>query len=224
MKTCCKKYNKGKDYSKSIKSKSFICSNCFNKQLIENDFIFVGYCNSSNKSGVHSDCYDSSCYKLIDNDEISFVCSYENFSKISFNNLNGKPKYNVVQLDKKEIEILGILLRENKEDLYTLMKEYFFSLILNHNSSATLLARKMLMHFAFELGCTEKNKDFVYYVNYIRNDGTLSKNWNHNLNIIRTLGNDENHKLKVATNKELKTIKIIMEQLINSHFLPQIYK
>ncbi|WP_400255074.1 hypothetical protein [Spiroplasma endosymbiont of Cleonymus obscurus] len=104
------------------------------------------------------------------------------------------------------------------------MKEYFFSIILKHNSSATLLARKMLMHFAFELGCIEKNKDFVYYVDYIQNDGTLSKNWNNSLDIVRKLGNYENHKLKIATDKELETVKIIMEQLINSHFLPKIYK
>lgn len=215
------KENKHNQESLISKEYSFICSNCFNKQLINSKFIYKGYCTETENNEYHNHL---KC-KIDNNDEIVFICSYEDCKKISFNYLNGKPKYNINRLDNKSLEILNILLQENKKDLYNLIKEYFLSLNLNLNSSATLLARKILIHFACELGCEYKKYEKIsYYVDYIKNDGILSKNWNNSLDIVRKLGNDENHQLKIATNKELETVKIIMEQLINSHFLPQIYK
>ncbi|WP_400255073.1 hypothetical protein [Spiroplasma endosymbiont of Cleonymus obscurus] len=102
MKICSYKYelyNINRNYQSNIKSRSFICSNCFNKQLIKDNFIFIGYCNKNSAINSHSLCGD-----LTDNDELTFVCSYKNCLKISLNNLNGNPKYNVVQLNKKDLE------------------------------------------------------------------------------------------------------------------------
>lgn len=196
---------------------SFQCSNCFNKQLIKDYYyIYIGYCENS----VHHSCYNKGFNNL---DEISFVCSYKSCGKISFNTLDGKPKYTPVSLSKKENEILSLLISKKQEILKNLLQEYFYALTLKHNSSATLLARKILIHFACELGCTYKKAEKItYYVDYIKNDGVLGKKWNEKLDLIRTLGNDESHQLKIATDNELQNIKLIMEHFINCYFLPEL--
>lgn len=210
-----------------IKNRNYTCSNCDTNQLIINEYLFSGYCDitGNNHNGCSPIYYATSLQqesylKIID--KVAFICSNARCNKMSVNNLDGNPYFNISKLNSNELEILELLKINNKEILYNLLKEYFFTLSLNFNSAATLLARKMLMHFAFELGCTEKNKNFVYYVEFIKNDGTLGKKWNSKLDQIRKLGNEEAHEVKIASDEELKTIKIIMLELINSHFKPDI--
>ncbi|WP_339039521.1 hypothetical protein [Spiroplasma endosymbiont of Andrena trimmerana] len=208
-------YNNSINYCSEIKNKSFICSNCLNKQLISSNYVYIGYCN--NNYEVHN---KDLCGKLIDNDEISFVCSYRSCGKISFNILSGKPMYNIAVLNNKSLEVLDILKQKKQDILFSLLKEYFFALKLKLNSCATLLARKLLIHFACELGCKYKRDEkFPYYVNHIKESQLLGKNWASKLDLVKNLGNNENHQLKVATDKELSIVKFVMEELINSHFL-----
>ncbi|WP_425380992.1 hypothetical protein [Spiroplasma endosymbiont of Polydrusus pterygomalis] len=201
---------------------NFKCSNCLSTQLINGNYLYVGYCNNK----IHNNelyTYISQCIEIIDHiDEISFICNNKNCQKISTNTLNGKTKFNFAILSKKENDILELLKEQKQENLKNLLKEYFYALILKHNSSATLLARKMLMNFANIIGCTDERKNFIFYVDLIKNDGILGKKWNPKLDLIRKLGNDETHNLKIANEKELNTIKIVMEQLINCYFLPDL--
>lgn len=167
MKNCpykYEKYNFNNEYNSKIENKSFVCSNCLNKQLISSNYVYTGYCD--NNFEMHNEVI---CDKLVDNDEISFVCSYASCKKISLNKLNGKPMYNVAVLNDKNLAILEILEQKKQNILFNLLREYFFALSLKLNSCATLLARKLLIHFACELGCEyKKSENFSYYVNYIK--------------------------------------------------------
>lgn len=62
----------------------------------------------------------------------------------------------------KKNKILELLEKQEQKNLKNLLKEYFYALRLKHNSSATLLARKMLMNFANNIGCTDEGKNFVF--------------------------------------------------------------
>lgn len=223
METCPRKTrefnnSKYKDYLLNLK---FICSNCGTLQLIVDNYLFSGYCDK-NQDSSHGGCfYYGTPQNYLNNfDEIAFICSNQECGKMSINKLSGNPFYNIAKLGSNELIVLSILKEQKEEILLNLIKEYYFALILKHNSAATLLARKILMHFAFILGCEEKNKKFIEYVDYIQQDGTLGKKWNKKIDLIRTLGNEENHKLKIASNEELEVIKILMSELINSHFKP----
>lgn len=213
---------KNKNYkTNQFNNINFKCSNCLSNQLINDNYVYAGYC----KNKIHNNDRDiiPLCHQIIVRiDEISFICNNKNCQKISTNTLNGEPKYNFEILSKKENDILKLLEEQKQENLKNLLKEYFYALRLKHNSSATLLARKMLMNFANIIGCTDEGKNFIFYVDFIKKDGVLGKKWNPKLDLIRKLGNDETHNLKIANEKELNIIKIVMEQLINCYFLPDL--
>ncbi len=56
----------------------------------------------------------------------------------------------------------------------------------------------MLMNFANIIDCTDEGKTFTFYVDFIQKNGILGKKWNSKLDLIKKLGNDETHNLKIA--------------------------
>lgn len=220
MNACPKKTNYfNRNISDEIINNNYICSNCGTNQLIKGKYLYSGYCTIENKQN-HFHC--SLGLKIFD--KISFICANNTCNKMSINTLDGKPYFNVFQLNSHEVEILTLLKDNDKETLHDLLKEYFIALGIKQKSAATLLARKMLMHFAFELGCTDTNKKFIEYVSFIKDDGVLGKKWIPKIDKIRQLGNEENHEDKIASEEELENVRIIMLELINSHFKPDLLK
>ena len=81
-------------------------------------------------------------------------------------------------------------------------------------TSAVLAARKLLMHISVNCGANE-GENFVYYVNYLDENGYISKNCKKWVDIIRKKGNEANHEIQIFSESEAKQIIKFIEIMIS---------
>jgi len=90
--------------------------------------------------------------------------------------------------------------------------------------SAILVTRTIIMHIATNLGA-KPNLKFVQYIDYLENQGYISKHNRTWVDKIRDLGNHYVHELDEATEAEAElAITFIMQLLRNVYELPQMAK
>lgn len=83
----------------------------------------------------------------------------------------------------------------------------------NAFTAVVLLCRKILMHIAVERGADE-NKNFVYYVDYLKEHNLItatSRDW---VDKIRQVGNNANHELVQEDSEEAKRILTFTSMLL----------
>ena len=84
----------------------------------------------------------------------------------------------------------------------------------NAFTSAVLSARKLLMHIGVNCGA-EEGKSFEYYVNYLDENGYVSKNCKKWVDIIRKKGNEANHEIQIFNEQDAKQIIKFLEIMIS---------
>lgn len=85
----------------------------------------------------------------------------------------------------------------------------------NSNSCAVLVFRKLLMHIGVEQGADE-NRQFVYYTNYLKDEGIVGKPQHGILDRVKDAGNLENHEIRRASQDEATDLLSLVANLIES--------
>lgn len=80
-------------------------------------------------------------------------------------------------------------------------------------TSIGLLGRKLLMHIAVQEGA-EEDKKFIYYVNYLNDNGYVPKKSKHLLEFLRSQGNDANHEVIVLPKEDAEKIISFIELIL----------
>lgn len=90
--------------------------------------------------------------------------------------------------------------------------------------SVIMVARTMIMHIAADLGAAS-NLKFIEYIDYLENQGYISRHSRTWVDKIRKLGNQYIHELDEATKQEAElAIIFIMHLLIDVYKLPEMAK
>lgn len=92
----------------------------------------------------------------------------------------------------------------------------------SHNSptAAIMLARKLIMHIAVHHGA-EEDKRFVYYTNFLIDNGLVTKPTAPLLERIKDLGNEANHEItNTSMDNALLMLNFIEVLLINNYEYP----
>ncbi len=80
-------------------------------------------------------------------------------------------------------------------------------------TASQMIARTILMHVAVEQGA-EENKSFVYYVQYLDNNGFIPPNGKSWVDFIRTSGNMANHELIIKDREETEKVITFLSTLL----------
>lgn len=80
-------------------------------------------------------------------------------------------------------------------------------------TSIGLLGRKLLMHVAVQEGA-EEDKKFVYYVDYLNDNGYVPRKSKHLLEFLRSQGNDANHDVIVLQKEDAEKIISFIELIL----------
>ena len=80
-----------------------------------------------------------------------------------------------------------------------------------------MLARKVLMNLAVLEGAQE-NKPFLYYVNYLADNGFVPKKGKPWVDKIRELGNEATHEIKLVSAEDAKDVMFLIENLLRFNF------
>ena len=84
-------------------------------------------------------------------------------------------------------------------------------------TAVMLLCRKLLMHVAVNLGA-EKDKSFLYYVDYFEKEGYISKNAWPWVDQIRKLGNEANHEIMIGKKEDAEKIIKFSAMLLKTNY------
>lgn len=84
-------------------------------------------------------------------------------------------------------------------------------------TGTVLLARKMLMNIAVHFGADE-NKNFIFYVNYLSDEGYINKSNRGWIDYIRLQGNEATHKIELKSEKEAENILKFIEMLLKTNY------
>lgn len=80
-----------------------------------------------------------------------------------------------------------------------------------------LLCRKLLMHVGVDFGADE-NKNFVYYVNYLKDNHYVTKNSGEWIDSIRKFGNVATHQIVVNTKEDAEKMIKFCEMLLKMNY------
>lgn len=84
-------------------------------------------------------------------------------------------------------------------------------------TGAVMLFRKILMNFAVKEGA-EENNNFLYYVNYLCDNGSVHKKHIKQADNVRKISNEANHELENRTEEEaMEHFKFIEFLLLNNY-------
>ncbi|WP_027063297.1 DUF4145 domain-containing protein [Mesoplasma seiffertii] len=152
-------------------------------------------------------------YTFYEGDYILWKCNFcRNINKNAA--LISSPA-SIVPTDKDFLEIKEYD-KISEESLKKIIKEFYITRGLHLNSSATMLARKILMHIAVEQNLCQEGRKFIQYVEAIKESDLVGRNWKEKIDLIRKLGNEENHEVKVATDEELTNISNVLKNLLTN--------
>ncbi len=214
------KWNNKSYQKKIIDNYSFICSKCNVLTNISSGIDYYYFGNGKNAHNVVDDRFYLSAgivttkeYYL--GDYITWKCNICEAITVS-EPFNKKP-VPILPNNKELFEIEKCPIKDN--NLKKLIKEFYTVRNLKLNSSATLLARKILMFIAIEQKLSSENEKFIKYVDDIKNSQLVSKNWKPKIDLIRQIGNQENHKITIATDEDLENISNVLKHLLECVYL-----
>jgi hypothetical protein len=115
--------------------------------------------------------------------------------------------------------VYGKLLNCEDDDLKKLFDDFNTCLQIGLTSPAVLVARKILMHLAVSETNCDTNLKFVDYINELDKSGILGKKWKDKLELLRRLGNEENHEIKIASIDDADLVNEIIVGLIDNIYL-----
>lgn len=101
----------------------------------------------------------------------------------------------------------------NDKLIYELYNEARSCMEMNAFTSVGMCCRKILMHIAVECGAKE-NQNFTYYVDFLNDEGYITVNCKKWVDIIRSKGNEANHKIKILSEKDAKQLIIFVQNII----------
>lgn len=101
----------------------------------------------------------------------------------------------------------------NDELIFELYNEARHCMEIGAFTSVGMCCRKVLMHIAVECGAAE-NKNFTYYVDYLNDNGYITVNAKKWVDIIRSKGNEANHKIIILTESDAKQLIIFVQNII----------
>jgi len=139
----------------------------------------------------------------------AYLCICPNCSRPTFIDLNGERMPG--SIFGQEIE--GI----SEETINVLYSEARKSFSGGNYTASVLCSRKILMHLAVLKGDKE-GKPFIQYVEYLSEKNFIppdSKGW---VDIIRQMGNEANHEIKIMSEQEGKDTLILVEMLLKIIF------
>jgi len=84
-------------------------------------------------------------------------------------------------------------------------------------TGTTLLCRKLLMNIAVNLGAKE-NQNFAEYVQYLDDEGYITKTSRNWVDMIRTIGNKATHDLDVSTQEEAEKVLTFCEMILKTNY------
>ena len=100
------------------------------------------------------------------------------------------------------------------ENTYLLYEEIRNCMAVHSYTAAVLAARKLLMHIGVNCGA-EEGKTFEFYVNYLNDNGYVSKNCKKWIDIIRKKGNEANHEIQIFDETDAKQIIKFIEIMLS---------
>jgi hypothetical protein len=99
---------------------------------------------------------------------------------------------------------------ENVENLYNEARK---CTSINAYTAAVMLCRKILMHLAVEQKA-EVDNNFIYYVNYLADQGFVPPHGKHWVDHIRKKSNEANHEIIVMNRDDARDLIIFIEMLL----------
>lgn len=84
-------------------------------------------------------------------------------------------------------------------------------------TAVVLLCRKLLMNLAVDLGATE-NKNFLFYVNYLKDNHYIPVNSGEWVDTIRQHGNEATHETELKTKNDAENMIKFSEMLIKMNY------
>ncbi len=154
--------------------------------------------------------------KYFNNDFVVWKC--EKCSAININDVLDSIPKSIVPVSSEFSDIKEIS-RIQDLDLVKLIEEFYKAKSLGFNSSATLLGRKILMHICVEQQIAKEGQKFTEYVDALKKSDLIGAKWKDKVDKLRTLGNDEAHKIKIASSDELNMISSIIKNLFTSIYI-----
>lgn len=100
-------------------------------------------------------------------------------------------------------------------DIATLYNEIRDSIKNGNDTSAVLLARKLIMHLAVDKAGATEGEKFVQYVDHLKKSGYVPPSSDSWLTKIKNAGNEKNHELKLATSDEAIIHQKFIELLLS---------
>lgn len=92
--------------------------------------------------------------------------------------------------------LLGEAIRHLPEDIDNLYGEAQRAIGANAHTASVLITRKILMHVAVEQGA-EVGRNFLQYVEFLRDEGYIPPNGEGWVDYIRQRGNETNHEINI---------------------------
>ncbi|HIG94327.1 MAG: hypothetical protein QT05_C0020G0005 [archaeon GW2011_AR13] len=168
--------------------------------------------NLSSKSFICWNCNNqvasSKGYKTFDEQFLKRVYICPHCAAPNIYDVEGKTP--ISSLPGKEIKKLP----ENIQNVYDEVRKCMQT---NSFTGAVMLMRKIIMNIAVHEGA-EENKSFVYYVNYLCDNGIVHKKSKKKADSIRDLGNDANHEIENRTQEEAQNCLGFIELLLMANY------
>lgn len=111
--------------------------------------------------------------------------------------------------------LLGRDINKLPTDISVIYNEIRSSIKEGNNTSAVLLARKLIMHLAVDKAGAKEGETFVEYINHLKSSGYIPPKSNSWLEKIKNDGNEKNHELKLSTSEESETHLKFIELLLS---------
>lgn len=170
----------------TLPERKYICGYC-GEDIMSN----IGYYIANANGGISGEGYIYICHHC---NKPTYICYHEQVPGATF----GKEF-------KKEIF--------TDELIFNLYNEARRCMEINAFTSVGMCCRKILMHIAVECGAKE-NQNFTYYVDYLNDGGYITINCKKWVDIIRSKGNDANHKIIILDEKDAKQLIIFVQNII----------
>ena len=130
---------------------------------------------------------------------------------------NGTP-YELTDLEEGTEEL--------RDEIKSAYKETVKCLSVDSYTATTMMCRKILMLISRDLGA-DKNKAFEYYVNYLEENGYITKSIKNWMSYVRISGNDANHEIEpINDQRAMNTFMFVTVLLVRVHtmeYLPAEY-
>ncbi|MEX0998424.1 MAG: DUF4145 domain-containing protein [Thermodesulfobacteriota bacterium] len=167
-----------------------------------------GYCGEYNSSSLG--------YKARSAIHAQAVWTY-NFGTIRICSSCAKPSYNREDEFTPGAKFGSDVENISDENLKKLYDEARSCIQVNAFTASIMCSRKMLMNIAVDKG-DQEGKSFVQYVEYLADNGYVTKSSKPWVDKIRTLGNDANHKIQILKREDAEELIKFVEMILKTNY------